>query len=681
MDDSVVDSVAEDADDGAPSNEDELFQQFRRWFRDDDEHCSKWLKDAKEDFKFFAGDQYSEQERQELKKKNRPDIVFNRLAPMVRSVAGYQSNQKLSTTCKPTEPGDEQAAEVSNQLVRWFRDQSDMQFTDDDAFQDTVICGMGWADIKLDYENDPDGKPYGKRLNPLTMRWDHQARERNLKDARRVWEIIEDMPLSEAKEMFESEELEDSDFDAKWAMDMMDRGNEPHNQDLADQYASEGVEDVIGQEKLVTVVRVQWWEREDYYRILDPFSGELREVDEDMRNKVVEKMPNLPNVKQRRKVYKQAYLGNKILESGDAPCKKHFSLQCITGFRDQNTGHFTGLVTGLKDPQRWANKWMSQTMHILNSTSKGGVMVEKDAVENMRSFKASWAKQDEVTEVKNNALANGKIQEKPQNGFPAGFYQLMDMAVNAMRDVSGVNLEMLGQRDANQPGVVETQRRSAAMTTLTSMFECMRLYRRTQGELILSLVRDYIPVPTLSRIVGQQNTQLLPAFLSSDKKYDIIVDEAPDSPNAKDMVWQAMAPSIHQQPPQVQAVLWKYSPLPGSVASEMTQAIQAALQPPQPDPNMQAQMQAQMKMEADKNAAEVRKAQLDTERAASDVELKRYDVAMKQIDLQIAQENASIAKIKASADQVKAEGSIVKSAIDVQSAMDKANEPAKTGAA
>lgn len=674
MVDSVNDDVALEADD-KPQDMDEQFTQFKRWFRDDDEHCSKWLEDAKEDFKFFSGDQYTEQEKLELKKKARPDIVFNRLAPMVRSVAGYQANQKLSTICKPTEPNDEQAAEVANQLVRWFRDQSDMQFTDGDAFQDTVICGMGWADIRLDYDEDPFGDPFGKRLNPLNMRWDHQARERNLKDARRVWQVIEEIPLTEAKEMFD-EEYDDADYDAKWALDMR-TGDTPHNQDLADQYASEGAEDVLGEEKLVTLVRLQWWEREDYYRVLDPFSGELTEVDAETHDKIKSRLPDIQSIKQRRKVYRQAYLGNRVLEVGPAPCKNHFSMQCITGFRDQITGLFHGLVTGLKDPQRWANKWMSQTMHILNSTSKGGVMVEKDAVENMRQFKSSWAKQDEVTVVKNGTLSQGKIDQKPQSGFPAGFYQLMEMAINSMRDVSGVNLEMLGQRDANQPGVVETQRRSAAMTTLTTMFECMRLYRRTQGELILSLVKDYIPKPVLSRVIGEQATQILPSFLSSDKKYDIIVDEAPDSPNAKDMIWQAMGQSIHQQPPAVQAILWKYSPLPGSAAKEMQDAISSAMQPPPPDPAMQMQME----MEMAKTKAEVEKARLEAQGKASDVQVQQYNVRMKELDYAIAQENARVAGVKANAEQIKAEGSIIKTGLEVKKAREASQNTGKSGTA
>ncbi|MCA1298031.1 portal protein [Stappia indica] len=664
MDDSVVESVEPEADDIAPTTAteaDELMDKFRRWYRDDSAHASAWVENAREDYQFVAGDQYSAEEKASLRAQNRPDVVFNRLAPMVRSIAGYQVNQRLATIAKPTEPGDEQSAEIANASIRWFRDQSDAQFSDGDAFEDATICGMGWTEIRLDYEEDLDGHPLTKRLNPLQMRWDHRARERNLKDARRIWQIIEDMPLSEAREMFPEADI--TDLNAKWALDVGGDGA-PEDQGEADRYEGDGEEEQIGTERLVTIVRVQWWERETVYRVISPQTGRLETVDAATFDVLKARLPGIRGVRQRRKVYRQAYLGKTVLEQGPTPCKWNFSLQCVTGFRDQIKGHFYGLVTGLKDPQRWANKWMSQTMHILNGSAKGGVIIEDDIAENMREFERSWARHDAVTKVRKGVLQQGRIQDKPSTPFPSGFYQLMDMAINAMRDVSGVNLEMLGQRDANQPGVVETQRRSAALTTLVTLFECMRMYRRTQGEVIISIVKDYLPEHVLQRVVGQQLGQIVPAFMQSETRFDIIVDEAPESPNAKDLIWSMMGQSIHQQPPQVQAVLWKYSPLPGSAAAEMTQAIQSAMQPAPPDPNQQAAMQAQQQQEQAKISADIQKVQFDVEAKRIDLEAKALDLQAKQIDLEIARENARVAGVKAQADQVKAEAGALKAVAD-----------------
>ena len=140
-----------------------------------------------------------------------------------------------------------------------------------------------------------------------------------------------------------------------------------------------------------------------------------------------------------RKVYRQAYLGNVLLEVGDAPYKGHFSFKCMTGKRDRNKNTFFGIVRAMKDPARWSNKWMSQTMHIMNTTAKGGIAVEQGQFfANDADGEASWALQDQVTKLKPGALSgtNPKWIPKPVSQFPQGSFELMQYAVQSHRDVA-----------------------------------------------------------------------------------------------------------------------------------------------------------------------------------------------------------------------------------------------------
>ena len=47
--------------------------------------------------------------------------------------------------------------------------------------------------------------------------------------------------------------------------------------------------------------------------------------------------------KMHRKVYKRAFLGNELLQAGDAPIKSGY-WACITGELDRNKGHWFGLI-------------------------------------------------------------------------------------------------------------------------------------------------------------------------------------------------------------------------------------------------------------------------------------------------------------------------------------------------
>src|SRR6478672_4765423 len=72
------------------------------------------------------------------------------------------------------------------------------------------------------------------------------------------------------------------------------------------------------------------------------------------------------------------------------------SWACITGELDRNKGHWFGLIKTMRDPQMWANKWLSQTLHILNTTAKGGIVAEEDAFADMTEAEEKWAQPDTI---------------------------------------------------------------------------------------------------------------------------------------------------------------------------------------------------------------------------------------------------------------------------------------------
>ena len=247
-------------------------------------------------------------------------------------------------------------------------------------------------------------------------------------------------------------------------------------------------------------------------------------------------------------IWRQAFLGADILgEPEDTLCGE-CAWKFITGKRDRNKGTWFGLVRAMKDPQRWANKWLSQSLHILNSNAKGGVMIEEGALTDKRQFEESFAKPNAVSWVPNGTLASGRIQPKPQAAMPAGFMQLMEFAVSSVRDVSGINLEMLGMADRDQPGILEYQRRQSAMTVIARLFDSLRRYRKMQGELMLKLIKDYLSDGRLIRIVGDNGAQYVPLMkVDGVEEFDVIVDEAPTAPNQKEVSWsiiQAMLPVV-----------------------------------------------------------------------------------------------------------------------------------------
>lgn len=650
-----------------------LYRRLKGWFRDDADHWQEWREEAYEDYAFVSGDQWSADDVRQLKDQLRPVITFNRVDPIVRSVSGEQINNAQQVQYLPREEGDTKPNEILTSTADWFRDQCDADDEESEAFWDASICGVGVTDTRIEMEEDPEEPtPVIERIDPLEIIVDKAARKRNLRDARRIFRVKADIPIDEAREMYP--DAADSDLDASWAR--LDDPSTPDGTPKGEEYEHDNESDDSGKDT-VTIVECQWWERKAFYKALDPFTGDAVTLDKathDALNKKLKAMgqPALQSVALQKRVFKRAFLGRTVLKVGESPSPERFTFNFITGFRDRNKGHFYGLVRGMKDPQRWANKWLSQTLHIMNVNAKGGVMMEDGAVEDQRKFEKSFADPAAVTWVPDGTLSNPqgpRFVPKPAPQFPVGFYQLMEFAVSSIRDTQGINLEMLGMREADQPASLEYQRRQAGVTILAPLFRAMRRYHRNQGQVMLHYIQTKLSDKTLVRIVGdgefgaqpEQPPMGMPgqpdfmpgqpgkppipqgdsAFVrlkdiraakASSAKYDIVVDEGPTSPNQKERVWSLIGPHFFSGviPPEVQMALIDYAPLPTSVIEAVKEASKQASESPM------AKMQEQMaqfdlvlkQVQAQLVSAQAQKAQADAKESLADAALKGSQVGM-----------------------------------------------------
>ncbi len=571
---------------------------FRQWYIQDRDKATAWKEEAKEDFEFVAGRQFSDDELKKLASKRRPAVVFNRVGPVIDAITGYEIGNRREVRYIPREMGDVQANEVLTSAAQWFREEGYGEFADSAMFASVVICGMGWTETRLDFTQGPQPRPIIEEIDPMEMAWDRDARQRNLKDARRVWRVRR-MPVAEAESLFP--QYDKGQLNATWTQVNSEadlyRDDEPTS---------------VAEDGYVTIAQCQWVEKETYYVAQDPFTGAEAEFTASEFSTANKRLKALTGMEMQgarfsRKVRKQAFMGEVVLSYGPAPCDDQFSLQCVTGKFDRNKGTWYGVVRAMKDPQRWANKWLAQMMHIMNSNAKGGIMAEKGAFADPRKAQAEWSSPDSVTMMEDGAISGNKVKEKPSTQFPVGFQQLTEFAISSIRDVSGVSVEMLGMREADQPASLEYQRRQAGMNILQWAFDGMKLYRELQGEVVLYYLQSDVPEGTLIRIVGKENEQYVPLIHEADKDFDIIVDDAPTAPNQKEMIWSVISslmPMVGKViPPEYILKALKYSPLPASVVAELEEMANA--------PNPQAQEQAAMAARA--AAAEIGKTESETQ--------------------------------------------------------------------
>ena len=77
-----------------------------------------WREEAREDFKFALGDQWSQSDRDLLKKEGRPCLTFNKIEPLLDLVGGWQRENSMRIRIYPEGGEDKIFSEIGDRCLK-----------------------------------------------------------------------------------------------------------------------------------------------------------------------------------------------------------------------------------------------------------------------------------------------------------------------------------------------------------------------------------------------------------------------------------------------------------------------------------------------------------------------------------------------------------------------------------
>lgn len=446
-------------------SEDQAIGKYRQWFREAVDAAAEWRDEAREDYDFVSGHQWTEADKDALEASGRPAITINRIKPLINVLSGYQRLNRYDIDFLPRTSDDINICQVRKGITKYVLDECGYDGEESAAFLDAAIGGLGWLEVGYKFRDDMiDGEAFVKREDPFGIYVDPEAHKLDFSDAKYICR-------------------------AKWVdKDELEQIYPEHKGDIEAQYQvydsaelEDGrQEDPLWYKKELQKVRlVECWykvkESQSMYILADGTTVTQDAVTPEMILQGMIEGVRTVNV---TKVHVAVFCDRVLLEDMPSPYEHgEFPFVPVTCYYFGVDDVPAGFVRDLKDPQREINKRRIQTLHILNTSGNGGGWMEADAMtpEQMADFKKNGNIPGHFSQVRPGAISQGKILERNIQSPPAAVIQAESQATADLTAISGINEALMGTdipRESSGRAIELKQKQ--AITHIAPMFDHLR---------------------------------------------------------------------------------------------------------------------------------------------------------------------------------------------------------------
>ncbi len=464
-----------------PENKGIRLNKIHEWFQDAVDKSREWRKEAKEDYDFVAGKQWTKEDKELLEKFGRPAITINKIKPLMNVLSGYQRLNRYDISFLPRTNDDMELCKVREGITKYIFDQCDYEYHESQVFNDGAIGGLGWFWVYYKFdEGIGDGEVKIARESPFNMYVDPEAKEIDFSDAnyiiRAKWVNKTDL-IKVYPEKAEEIQSQQQEYDSEEPLDVQ------HNH-------------LYYKKDLQKLRLVECWYKTKVKEKIFIMPGGQKLTEEEMQNISNEQLLQMYLVGQEPKeqtitvdkVRVCSFFGDILLEDIESPYE-HGEIPFIpfTVFNFGEGDIPAGIVRDLKDPQREINKRRSQSLHILNTSSYNNWIREVDAQSDAQksAMRKLASMPGGVIDVQPGVLSRGAMQRLEAPQPPLSLFQAGQEAAADLPAISGINEALMGvDMPANASGRAIELKQKQAITHIAPMFDNLRRCKKRLASLL-----------------------------------------------------------------------------------------------------------------------------------------------------------------------------------------------------
>jgi hypothetical protein len=580
-------------------------RDIKSQYKNDKDAVVRLLEEAEKDFQFYIGGsgQWADEDIQKLNREKRPIISFNMVLSKINTVDGFQRNNRYDIRYMPVESGDVDLADIFNQLSKHIDYQNDWDQLEADAFKNTLICGLWYFTLDIDYDKDP---VYGELIMGTESPWriipDCNAEQYDKQDGHHFWRLSW-IDVGKAKALWpdKKSEIEEKTQYYQAPEESTIKTVDIHLEDLYKDPKYIPYDKKSGQIRIDEYWYKEYTEKEIF---VNTQKGEIIDSEE-ISSDLKQQLRNLPGYIVRNiidtKIRVKSLFGDLILSDKPSPFRKGFLAKSfpfvpLYAYRLYWKGEevILGMTRNLRDPQQEINKRHCQILEIIGTQAHSGIMYEEDALDKEVEELLSTAggKAGLKLKTRAGALSGGKIKPIIPPQFPQGILLLEKLGSDYIDMISGVRD---WPSEKVEPGIALQVKERQAIMTIASLFDNLKRSKRILGRFKLDGMQQVYNYEKTFRVIGENrfitiNRQIFNEegnlanvendINASAGKFDVMTMESPVSPTYRLMMFSTFFELAKQYPhPRIIAIALEFADIPSEKKAEIIDVLQSVSMP------------------------------------------------------------------------------------------------------
>ena len=484
--------------------------QWERYVFMRDHGHSDFTKMADKCNRFYLGDQWDKHDRARLAAQRRPALTQNQILPTISVIIGEQIKNRAEISYRARNTKDETVGIVLAKLYRYISDDNQLDWLRRQVFEDGIITGRGFFDVRVDFSDNIFGDVRITSLNPKNVLIDPDGEEYDPDTWNDVivskWWTPSEVGNQYGKDAGDYLKAQTQGVFESNSYDRMEAERDRFGTRILSSAGNEYKD--VPQMRCARVIERQHRVLEKREMFVDPTTGDMRPIPTNWdynRIAAVRQLWGLLVVDKLGQRVRWTVTAADLVLHDDYSPYEHFSV--VPFFPYFRRGKTLGAVENLIDPQEYLNKITSQELHVVNTTANSGWVVRSGKLVNMSTAELAQrgAETGLVLEVSDEP---GKALEKIQpNQYPSGLDRMSYKAAEAIKSISLVGDTMMGMDREDVAAKAIQAKQTRGSIPMLPVFDNLNRTDFLLAHRILNCMQTYYTAPRVFNVVTDYDTQ------------------------------------------------------------------------------------------------------------------------------------------------------------------------------